>query len=273
MEDKRIQVAILDMYDGTPNVGLAAIRRVVGDFATLDFQVFDVRARHEFPDFDFDLFICSGGPGDPREWDEAWTPKYFELVDLLWQYNLANPRQPKPAFFICHSFQMMCDHFRLGKVIPRKSRSIGVYPVHMTDAGRMDPLFRGLSDPFYAADSRYYQFVHPDKKRFASMGAHVLALEKRRPHVPLERAIMAVRFSNAWVGTQFHPEADPASMLHMLLETPKGEKIRAFKGNRKFDELIETLRDPAKLEVTYQTVLPAFLKECIARLKPAEATS
>jgi imidazoleglycerol phosphate synthase glutamine amidotransferase subunit HisH len=35
----------------------------------------------------------------------------------------------------------------------------------------------------------------------------------KRDHVQYERAIMAVRFTDYFVGTQFHPEADPVSFV------------------------------------------------------------
>jgi hypothetical protein len=58
---------------------------------------------------------------------------------------------------------------------------------------------------------------HPARpQRIAEMGGSVLAIEKERPHVPLERAIMAVRFNDAMIGTQFHPEADPTGMSMYL---------------------------------------------------------
>lgn len=55
------------------------------------------------------------------------------------------------------------------------------------------------------------------------MGASILAIEKARPHVPYERAMMALRFNENMIGTQFHPEADAIGMsLH--LKTPERKK-------------------------------------------------
>lgn len=265
MDTRTIRIAILDLYNGAKNVGMAAIREIVGSFEVFEADVYDVRNKHELPGLEYDVYIFSGGPGNPLEWDEAWTPQFYAFIDILWQYN-HDYRHAKPAFFICHSFQMMCYHFGLGELTKRKSRSFGVFPVHMTEAGKADPLFANLADPFFIADSRDYQFIQPNADRFEEMGASILAMEKKRPHVPLDRAVMAVRFSNAWVGTQFHPEADTEGMLHLLLESPKGADIRKWKGEEKFKRMIAHLRDPAKLSKTYNTILPTFLKECIARL-------
>src|SRR5215212_3449542 len=49
-------------------------------------------------------------------------------------------------------------------------------------------------DPFYAVDSRDYQVTAPDYRKINAMGGKILTLEKERPHVPFERAIMALRF-------------------------------------------------------------------------------
>jgi len=272
MDTQTFSIAILDMYDDEANVGMAAIKDIISSFEEFSYEVFDVRNKHEFPGFDFDIYIFSGGPGDPLKWENDWTPKFYNFIDILWKYNLSNPH-PKPAFFICHSFQMMCHHFGLGALTKRKSTSFGLYPIHLTKAGRQDPIFGKLSDPFYGADSRNYQFIRPAFDRFEAMGASILAMEKKRPHILLERAVMAVRFSNAWVGAQFHPEADPKGMLHLMLKTPKGKIIRELKGDEKFDQIIEDLRDPTTLERTYQTLLPAFLKECITHTKTVEAIS
>ena len=39
-----------------------------------------------------------------------------------------------------------------------------------------------------------------------SMGATITCLEKIRPEVPLERAIMGIQFNEYMAGVQFHPE-------------------------------------------------------------------
>ena len=47
---------------------------------------------------------------------------------------------------------------------------------------------------------------------WAAAPAQVLSLEKIRTHVEYERAIMAVRFSDEFVGTQYHPELSAADV-------------------------------------------------------------
>jgi imidazoleglycerol phosphate synthase glutamine amidotransferase subunit HisH len=52
--------------------------------------------------------------------------------------------------------------------------------------------------------------------RFKELGIQLLALEKERPYVDLPRALMAIRFNEYFIATQFHPEADATGMKLML---------------------------------------------------------
>ena len=69
-EPKKLKVAILDLYEGVTNQGMRCIRTILQDWATaneLELQVkeYDVRLRNELPDTSYDIYISSGGPGDP----------------------------------------------------------------------------------------------------------------------------------------------------------------------------------------------------------------
>ena len=67
--------------------------------------------------------------------------------------------------------------------------------------------------------------VQPNFNVFSEKGAKIICLEKIRDHVQYERAIMAVRFNKYFVGTQFHPEADPLSFIANLKKAEAREKI------------------------------------------------
>ena len=103
------------------------------------------------------------------------------------------------------------------------------------------------------------------------MGGTILAIEKERPHVPLERAIMAVRFNEYMIGTQFHPEADAVGMsLHLQTEEKKKTVIENY-GEHKWVSMIEHLNDPDKIMFTYAHILPNFLAIAVNQLQLAEA--
>ena len=266
---KAIRLAILDMNNGVENQGMRCIKQIVHRYRyVLDYRAYDVRARGEVPLLsDYDIFICSGGPGDPRKQGEAWEAPFYNLVDGIKRHN-AQPEAPRKfAFFICHSFQMVTNHWDLGRLHARKSMSFGTFPAHMTAAGQIDPIFGGLQDPFWVADFRSFQVTEPDPAALDALGAEVLAIEKERPHVPLERAVMAIRFTPEMVGTQFHPEADAPGMLRHFQKQEKMIHIINEYGKEKYAQMINDLRRPDLIERTNRAVIPGFLDRAIDTLK------
>jgi hypothetical protein len=130
-----------------------------------------------------------------------------------------------------------------------------VFPVHLTEEGKEEMVLENMPDPFYVVDSRDWQVIQPDIERMNAMGASILCVEKDRPHVPYERAIMAMRFNEYMIGTQFHPEADAPGMS-MYLQTE--EKKQTVVENH----------DPDKIMFTYAHVLPNFLNTALQQLLP-----
>ena len=163
---------------------------------------------------------------------------------------------------------MACIHFQVAEVSKRRTKSFGTFSVHQTDIGISEPLFNGLSNPFYVADFRDWQVIKPDLDRLDEMGAEILSLEKIRPHIQLERAVMAIRFSNEFFGTQFHPEADADGMLLHFLEPERRQVIVQDYGEKKYLEMIEHLRDADKIELTNNIILPLFLSQAIRAVRP-----
>ncbi|MGM8362678.1 type 1 glutamine amidotransferase [Flavobacterium sp. ARAG 55.4] len=267
MGKKNITIAILDMYNGEPNQGMRCIIEIVNRFTPfVSFKIFDVRGKCELPVIDkFDIYIATGGPGNPLDGDGEWDKKYFDFIDAILKWNNENLIK-KHVLFICHSYQMACKHFGLAEITKRHDTSFGVMTIHKTKDGLKDLLFEGLDDPFYAIDSRDYQVVQPKLSVFAKKGAKILSLEKIRDNVQYERAIMAVRFTDHLVGTQFHPEADPISFLSHLRNKEVKEKIRKMKGKRKFRNMLEDLVDDDKIYRTNETLIPNFLRSAITDL-------
>lgn len=267
MKKDKLKLAILDMNNNEPNQGLRCITEIADMFnADVDIQIFDVRAKQELPDTSFDIYISSGGPGSPLD-QGAWRQPYLQLMQELWVFNKTSYHQKKSVFFICYSFQVICDYFQLGELKPRRSTSFGILRVHKTKEGHKDLILDGLADPFYAVDSRDWQLIQPNLKVFKSHGATILSKEKIRTHVELERAIMAVRFSDEFVGTQFHPEAEPVSMeAYFGLAENKKKVIDSF-GEEKYNQMMDRIDDPEKIELTYNTILPKFIQNAIIQIK------
>ena len=264
MSEQTIKIAILDMYDGEPNQGMRCIIDIINRFNRIvSFKIFDVRRKSELPIIkEFDIYISTGGPGNPLIGDGNWDKKYYSFIDELMVWNKDNEVK-KHVLFICHSFQMACKHFGLAEITKRNDTSFGVMTIHKTKEGIKDPLFEDLADPFYGVDSRDYQVVQPKLSVFAKKGAKIISLEKIRDHVQYERAIMAVRFTDYFVGTQFHPEADPISFIANLRNAATREKIKKMKGKRKFRNMLEDLLDDEKIYKTNETLIPNFLRIAI----------
>lgn len=264
-----MRIAILDMYDNVANEGMRCIWHAIqtveqSEGMSFTVDVFNVRAENQVPDLSYDAYISTGGPGSPLPSQEAWEVPYFKFIDALFAHN--QTREPKKhLFLICHSFQLVARHFELGTLTKRKSTSFGIFPIHHTCTDQLDPLFQGLPDPFYAVDSRDYQLTEPNDEAFAATGAKLLCLEKIRPHVNLERAMMAIRFSDEVFGTQFHPEADDEGMLRYFLQEEKRRQIVDNYGQAKYDEMVSYLRDPDKIALTESVVLPGFLRTALTQ--------
>ncbi|MCS6990647.1 MAG: GMP synthase [Chitinophagales bacterium] len=264
MEPPPIRIAILDMYRGEPNQGMRGIRTLIFQESRkaevpIRWHRFEVRTKSELPDLSYHIYISSGGPGSPLAGDGPWETPYFKLIDEIWEHNQKS-EQKKYVFFICHSFQLICRHWKVGLVSKRKSPAFGVFPVHKTEEGREEPLFEGLEDPFYVTESREYQVTQPNQPIIQRHGFRILALEKERPHVSLERALMAIRFSNEFFGTQFHPEADPYGMVRYFTQPDKRQSIIRDYGEEKYYRMIDMLDDPDKLIRTQRAIIPTFLR-------------
>lgn len=274
---ERIKIAILDMYDGHANEGMRCIKAITERFLAQEdiegqYDIFNVRQNCEVPDLSYDIFISSGGPGNPQPAGEPWEKPFFLLLDQIWQHN-RQPHHPrkKHLFLICHSFQMACVHWGVGLVCKRRSTSFGIFPMTKTHFGLNEPFFKNLPDPFYAVDSRDFQVIEPNHHHLERMGAKILCIEKERPHVAhLERATMAVRFSREIFGTQFHPEADAEGMLRHFQKDEKREGIIKNYGQEKYDDMLAHLQDPDKIMLTESAVIPTFLNKAGEQLLRVE---
>ena len=275
-----IRIAILDLNEGHPNQGIRCLKEIINQWSEyhhldVEWNVFDVRLKNEVPDLSYDIFLSSGGPGSPLESEGSeWEKNYFGWLESVQDWN-GNPNNyhKKFVFLICHSFQIVSRYYNVGEITRRRSTSFGVFPVHVLKEGQLDPVLEGLSDPFYVVDSRDWQLIRPDFKRIRELGFQILGIEKYRPHVPYEQAVMGIRFNDYMIGTQFHPEADAVGMtIHLQTEERKKTVIENY-GLEKWESMIEGLNDPDKIMWTYSHIIPNFLNGAVEQLQPAVSFS
>jgi homoserine O-succinyltransferase/O-acetyltransferase len=273
IQKQGLRIAVLDLYNGVANQGMRCIREMLLQLREtqeleIDWDEFNVRQKNELPDLTYDIFISSGGPGSPLETEGAeWETIYFRWLQQIEQWNNEEENtRKKYIFFICHSFQLACRYYKIGNLCKRKSTAFGIFPVHLLSNGKDEPVFKEMQDPFYAVDSRDYQVIEPDHQQVQSIGASILAIEKERPQVLLERAIMAIRFNEYMIGSQFHPEADAHGMSLYLQTNEKKKTIIENYGLEKWEQMINHLNDPDKILFTNSHILPNFLLTAIQHI-------
>jgi GMP synthase-like glutamine amidotransferase len=273
LKKKIIKIATIDLYNNERNEGMRCIGEIVEEskkkFNELDisYNIYETRFKEDIPTIDSDIYISSGGPGSPFDSEgKKWEKDYFNLIEKIYSHNQSNTDKKKYIFFICHSFQMMARFFEFGKVSKRHSKSIGVMPFKKTEQGRTNIILEKLSNPFYAADIREYQVTDPNKKVMDDLGAKVLSYEIPDNNTGSEPAIAALRLSKQIVGTQFHPEADPESMLYHFNKPDEKKQIVDIYGEEKYNRMLEILQVPNAVKLTRKTVIPGFLNQAIDEL-------
>ena len=244
------------MYAGAPNEGMRCIQEIIDRFSeshlvSCDTQIYDVRKNQELPNLSADVFISSGGPGSPLAEGEQWDHSYREWLLSLIEYNSKNNIK-KPAFFICHSFQLACRHLGIGEISKRAHTSFGIFPVHQTN--KTSPIFNGLENPFHAFDNRDYQVTYDGHLHELSQ---VLAVENMEQ--TNSNAIMAIQFNECMWGTQFHPEADAKGMLSYLQRDERKEQIIQLHGLHTWEEMMQHAQNPVALNNTRNNIIPNFL--------------
>jgi carbamoylphosphate synthase small subunit len=63
-----LRAVLLDLYNGEDNRGIPMLRSLLDQHADdFTYDHLDVRVRNEVPGLEYDIYIFSGGPGDPLE--------------------------------------------------------------------------------------------------------------------------------------------------------------------------------------------------------------
>jgi GMP synthase-like glutamine amidotransferase len=273
MGKQEIKVATIDLYNNERNEGMRCLKEIVleaGDMHSdidLTYDVYETRFKGDIPHDEIDIYISSGGPGSPFEGEGTkWEKDYFNLIDKIYNHNQSSAEKKKYLFFICHSFQMMARYFEFGKVSKRNMKSFGIMPFSKTDEGYDDTIIAALSNPFYAADIREYQVTYPDNKKIDELGADILSYEIVDDESESEPALVALRISNEIVGTQFHPEADPESLLYHFKQPERKQQVVDRYSEEHYFEMMDLLKQPETIKLTRKTVIPNFLNSAIEEL-------
>ena len=156
-------------------------------------QVVNLHAGEHLPDDprELDAVIPLGGPMNVYEEDQY---PFLKNEDAFLKKTLA---ENVPALGICLGAQLLTKASG-GRVVRSPQREVGWFSIEMTPAGRKDPLFRGLPNPW-----EVYQW-HGDMCEPLN-GEAVLASSARCP-------VQAVRLGQKAYGLQFHAEITDKSI-------------------------------------------------------------
>jgi hypothetical protein len=284
VDTRVIDVAILDMNHGWPNLGHDSLVHVVKDAACdlagvlaetglhIRALSYEIRRSHMIPEAPggrFAVYIGTGGPGhiDPRfndgtsegsqgiKEDPAWEAPLFALFDRVRESDDA------ALLAVCHSFGVMCRWSGAARPVLRSAakggKSAGVQENVLTEDAVRHPWFRQLAEE--VPDHRRVRVV--DHRLFDLIPAPVLprdltpiGYETRGVEGPTGEAITMIEWERDRAGTMprvfavnHHPEIVDRSRQMMILhqKLERGEVDRAW-----FDDrarvMTETYSDDAR---------------------------
>jgi hypothetical protein len=276
-----LDIAVLDMHHGWPNLGhnsiVQAVREAACDFepairkAGLKLRVFSYDVRRaglvpELPGGRFPIYLGTGGPGhiDPHLNDgvaefsqgvkenPAWETKAYPLFDAI--LNDAG----SALIAVCHSFGILCRWSGIAEPRERGAakggKSAGIVENVLTADAAHHPWFEGLvrdtgSSRFRAIDSRLFDLV-PDPAKVLNVAP--LSFETTATPGETGEALTGVEFARDASGTMprmygvnHHPEIMDAGRQKVIIETlwDRGEVTKEWYEER-MKVLAQGKRDP-----------------------------
>jgi len=271
-DDRVVDVAVLDMNHGAPNLGHDSLVHAVMDAvcdlvpalkrAGLRVRVisYDLRRKGGIPEGPggrFVLYLGTGGPGhlDPRRndgvtpWaqgiteDASWQDPLFALFDAV----LAHPGGA--LLSVCHSFGVMCRWAGTAEAVlrgPEKGgKSAGILDNLLLPEAQDHPWFRGFAARlrdgrrFRVVDHRLFDLI-PVSGTARAPGL-ALSLETRGPGGPVGDALTMMEFAREAggvmprvLGVNHHPEIVDRSRQMMILDQKRerGEVTEAWYEDR-----------------------------------------
>jgi hypothetical protein len=282
IDDTTIDVAVLDMHHGWPNLGHDAIvygiQNIVCDLtpalraAGMRVRVtsYDVRRGHQIPEAPgarHALYIGTGGPGhlDPRrndgvtegsqgiKEDPGWEAPLFSLFDAI------RADEDAGFFAVCHTFGVVCRWLGVADAVlraPEKGgKSSGIVDNVLSDQARAHPWFgrlaRELPDRrhFKILDSRLYDLIPhgPIPEELIPVSHEALG-----PGGPTGDALTGLEVARApggvmprFLGVNHHPEIvnRPQQLTNLKKRRERGAVTEEWYQER-VRSLSETIGDP-----------------------------
>jgi hypothetical protein len=251
-----VDVAVLDMNHGWPNLGHDSLVHAVQDAACdliprlqagglkVRAVSYDVRRRHMIPEAPggrFALYLGTGGPGhiDPHcndgrapgtqgiVEDPAWEAPLFALFDRIQASDEA------ALVAVCHTFGVMCRWSGVARPVLRSAekggKSAGILENLLTPEGVLHPWFSRLAEELPdgrrlpVLDHRLYDLV-PEPRPLPA-GTLAIGHETRGPGGPAGEALTMLEFARDPAGemprvfaVNHHPEIVDLSRQMLVLQ-------------------------------------------------------
>jgi GMP synthase (glutamine-hydrolysing) len=170
----------------------------------------------------FDAIVAMGGPMSVN--DEQELPWLVEEKRMIG----SAVRSGVPYFGACLGVQLLAASLG-AEVYPGPASEVGILPVELSDAGRVDPVMGSLEGQILTLQWHGDTFDLPED-------GVLLAGSKAYPH-------QAFRYGDCAYGVQFHIEVS-AEMAEQWAEVPAyADALEQTVGAHALDEMIEALRD------------------------------
>ena len=284
-DPRAIDVAILDMNHGWPNLGHDSLVQVVKDaacdlagvLAEAGLRIrpisYEVRRSHMIPEPPggrFSVYIGTGGPGhiDPYRNDGSAPGSQGIVEDPAWErplfalYDRIRASEDTALLAVCHSFGVMCRWSGAARPVLRSAakggKSAGIQENVLTEEAARHPWFGHLTEEMpdhrrvRVVDHRLFDLI-PDRLGLPA-GSTAIGYETLGVDGPVGNAVTMIEWERDRAGTMprvfavnHHPEIVDRSrqMLILRQKFDRGEVDRAW-----FDDrarvLTETYPDDAR---------------------------
>jgi GMP synthase-like glutamine amidotransferase len=216
-----------------------------------------------------ELYVATGGSGSPdNAVGTTWGKDFGRLLDGVVASATGGGAGRQALFAICYSFELIVRHFGIARVEKRPMRKFGVAPVYPTDDGRKHPLLSAFGERLFAFEYRSWEAIELDEARLRQLGGTLLARESR-DGVSDGNGLLAFDVAPGIEAVQFHPEADPESILAWLTQPAWAATLEATYGALTYAKMLRAASDPRRMPRTYTEMLPGWLQRQFNQLAAA----
>ena len=209
--------SVYDHFEDKENEGLWFVKRY-RHVSGISIQTRNVCLGESLPlAEDVDGLVLAGSYNSVHD-DTSWQQQIRAWLPVMREQKI-------PILGICGSHQLIANCEGADVASLKRGPFAGTFPIQLTDAGKLSPVMRGISDDdcFHYANSEHVLGV--------PAGSCLLASSSEVP-------IAALDFGDHCYTTQFHPEATEET-LGTIWQHKAPELMRKYHRHDKGDQLVE----------------------------------